>query len=523
MWFEPRTQTLVYNTPEKLKIAAACPDARELANGYVVVPAHLANLQALRRQGMQVIPPMSRYDWPGRYTPFEAQRITANFMVLNPRSFVLSDMGTGKTLAALWAADFLMQHHPPGTCRAMIVSPLSTLKRVWQDAIFQNFLGRRTFAIVHGTAEQRMKLMAQDVDFYIINHDGLGVGASTNKGIPWMGVSAALRDRKDIQIAIVDEASAYRDAQTRRHRIARHIYATKSYLWLMTGTPTPNAPTDAYGLAKLVNGAYGHSFGSFQALTMDKVTNFKWVPRKGAQDEVKKLLSPAVRFAIEDCVDLPECTVQARDVELTPDQKRLLKAMKDDLQIQVGAGTISAVNQAVLRMKLIQIACGAVYDTNRDTQIVDAAARISALEEVLEEAPGKVIVFAPLTSVIHMLHQKLSAKWSRSIVNGEVTQAKRSEIFHKFQNERDPHVLIADPGTMAHGLTLTTARTIIWYAPTDKTEVYLQANKRIHRPGQKFTTSVVQLSATATEREIYRRLEANESMQGAILKLTEER
>lgn len=523
MWFEPQTKTIVYQTNDPLKIAAVCPDARQLPNGLVAVPFHLPNLQILRRQGFPVIEPMALYDWPGRFKPFQAQRITSNFLTLNPKAFVLSDMGTGKSLAALWAADYLMRLYPKGAFRAVIVSPLSTLRRVWVDEIQQHFLGRRSCIVVHGSAEQREKLLKQDVDFYIINHDGLGVGATTQSKDPWRGVAQQLRDRPDIKLAIVDEASAYRDAQTRRHKIARQIYATKDYLWLMTGTPTPNAPTDAYGLAKLVNGAHGHSFLSFQSLTMNKISQFKWVPRQGAQEEVKKLLSPAVRFAIEDCVDLPECTVQRREAELSPDQRTLLKQMKDHFQIQVGQGLISAVNQGVLRMKLIQIACGAVYDNDRQVRQVDASARLRVLEEVLDEAPGKVIVFAPLTSVLHMIHNKLPPKWSRAIVNGEVAQAKRSEIFQKFQNEAAPHVLIADPGTMAHGLTLTAGRTIVWYAPTDKTEVYLQANKRIHRPGQKFTTAIVQLSATATEREIYRRLESNESMQGAILKLAEER
>jgi len=75
---------------------------------------------------------------------------------------------------------------------------------------------------------------------------------------------------------------------------------------------------------------------------------------------------------------------------------------------------------------------------------------------------------------------------------------------------------------MAHGLTLTAASCIIWFAPTDRTELYLQANKRIDRPGQTKTNIVIQLAATKIEREIFRRLEANESMQGLVLQLAKE-
>jgi SNF2 family DNA or RNA helicase len=68
-------------------------------------------------------------------------------------------------------------------------------------------------------------------------------------------------------------------------------------------------------------------------------------------------------------------------------------------------------------------------------------------------------------------------------------------------------------------LTLTAASTVIWYGTTDKTEIYLQANKRIDRPGQTKNTTIIQLASTDVEREIYRRLERNESLQGVILKL----
>ena len=92
------------------------------------------------------------------------------------------------------------------------------------------------------------------------------------------------------RLVIADEASAYKDAQTKRHRLARQIIGQKEYLWLMTGTPTPNAPTDAYGLAKMVNNAWGKSQKTFQMETMIQVSNFKWVPQKDGYDKARRLL-----------------------------------------------------------------------------------------------------------------------------------------------------------------------------------------------------------------------------------------
>lgn len=288
---------------------------------------------------------------------------------------------------------------------------------------------------------------------------------------------------------------------------------------MMTGTPTPNGPLDAYGLAKLINNAWGETFGSYKARTMYRLTQFKWVPRAGAHAEARKLLSPAIRYDIKDCWDLPPCTTQRRDVEFSPEQAKAYKEMQRDLRLQVGTKTITAVNEAVLRSKLIQISCGAVYGGDREVHRVDAAPRIAALREVLEEAHEKIIIFAPLTSVVNLLYKELKKDYTCEVINGEVPHKARSEIFRAFQEDENPRILVADPGTMAHGLTLTAASTIVWYAPTDKTEIYLQANKRIDRPGQTKNTTIVQLASTTTEREIFRRLEHNQSMQGVILNM----
>jgi SNF2 family DNA or RNA helicase len=510
VWFDAARNLVVYDTPGDDRIISSVPNAVKLHNGYVAAPATLYNLQLLRYLGFPTIQPMDiAYDWPGRYTPFNAQRVTANFLSVHPRAFVLNDMGTGKTLAALWAADFVMRSNPGVRC--LVVAPLSTLERVWADAIFQNLLGRRKVAVLHGSSSKRRELLAQPADFYVVNYDGVEV------------LAKELADRSDIRMVIVDEASAYRNRTTERHRLARRLLSTRDYLWLMTGTPTPNGPTDAYGMAKLVNNCFGEGWQSYHDRVMQKVSMYKWVPKAGAHAEAHKLLQPAVRFAISDCVDLPPCTVQARDVELSPAQSTAYKAMKKDLQIMAAKGPITAQNEAVLRLKLLQISCGAIYGADREIHHVDAAPRIKALREIMEQCNEKIIIFAPFTSVVHMIHRELKKDYSVEVINGEVPAKQRNDVFSAFMEAKNPRILVADPGTMAHGLTLTAATTIIWYAPTDRTETYLQANKRIDRPGQVHATTIVQLAATPVEREVYRRLEANESLQGLVLALAKEK
>ena len=531
LYHDSQRQLLVYKTNEPDRVGQYIPEARKVNGSCVAVPTTLRNCQILRLLDYPIIPIMEAagYDWPiekGK-KPLAHQKLMANFMVTHPRCFNLSDMGTMKTLATLWAADFVMQKEDS---RGLIVAPLSILQRVWGDAIFANFLGRRTFSIVHGSAEQRLKALATPADFYIINFDGVGVGANTRKRFELGGFAKELAARTDLRIALVDEASAYRDGTTRRHRIARVVFGQRDYLWLLTGTPTPNGPTDAFGLAKLVNNARGESYSSFHNRTMIRVSQFKWIPRAGANEEARKLLQPAIRFDIRDVWDGPPMTTQQREVALTDEQKKQMAALKRDLQIIVRSGhPITAANEAAARQKFIQISLGAVYDGEHKAHTIDAAPRLAELRAVLKEAPGKILCFVGLTSLCNLLYKELKNEVSCEVVNGNTSQSDRARIFEAFQqadSDRRPQynlrMLIADPGTMAHGLNLYMAQTVVWYGPTDKTELYLQANKRAHRPGQQHPVTVVQIVSNKLEREIFRRLEANETLQGCLLQMVRE-
>lgn len=558
-YHDTQSNTLIY--PRHALITQTIPEAREINGQFVAVPRSLHNLQVLRHYNFPVSPVITddNYDWPrppNIKQPYESQKTTANFLALHPRSFCLSEMGTGKTLSTLWAADWLMRQHdrnrkpcrycsagartglPGNACsdcmgtgyddpqddfRVLIVCPISIMQRVWGDAIFKTFLGKRTFTILHGSAEKRLKLLNQPADFYIINHDGVGIGAHTRKKFELDGFSKVLAAHDDIKLAIVDEASAYKDAQTKRHRIARLVFGAKPYLWLATGSPTPNAPTDAYGLAKLVNNAFGKSFTSYRLDTMYMVTNFKWAPQKDGYEKARKLLQPSIRYDLAQVWDGPEMTIQQREIELTPEQKKMLADLKRDLVVAAKSGqVITTANEAAARTKFIQISLGAIYDQNHKVHYIDASPRVRELKDLIEQVEGKILCFAPLTSVVNLLYKELKSKTSCEIVYGDTSQTDRSRIFQDFQQRLDPRILIADSRCMAHGLDLFMARTVCWYGPVDSAELFTQANRRAFRPGQKYPVCVVQFVSNPLEREIFRRLENNLSLQGSLLDLVRE-
>ena len=145
------------------------------------------------------------------------------------------------------------------------------------------------------------------------------------------------------------------------------------------------------------------------------------------------------------------------------------------------------------------------------------ARAFAVLHEVVEQATGKFLIFAPLTSVVNLLAKELK-KYDVAVVNGDVSQKERTPKYSLHSRRRAGCVGSSlTPAQWRMGLDLWMARTVIWFAPTDKAELYDQANHRAMRPGQKFPVNVVQIVSNPLDREIFRRLENNLSLQGTLL------
>jgi len=483
----------------------------------VAVPHRPDETRVLRNLGFEVPEPMPiHYDWPkvsGRHAPFSAQLDTASFLSMNSRAFCLNGMGTGKTNAALWAYDYLRRTKT--VKKVLVVCPLSTMERTWADSAFQTF-PHLDCVVLHGTRERRNKLLAQDVDIYVINIDGLST------------IKDALVKRPDIDLIVVDELALARNSGTDRWKILNTICNKQAprRVWGMTGSPTPNAPTDAWAQCKLVtpdNPTMPKYFSAFRDRVMRQITPFKWAARQDANEAVYQMMQPAIRFSLDDCVDLPEQTFITRDVALTKEQDKAYKDMINKLSTEYAGGQILAVNEAVKANKLIQIACGVAYGTDGEHVVIPSKPRIDVLKEIIEESEGKVIVFVPLTGALESVASELRKDFTVETVHGGTSKTERDRIFSEFQRGLDPRVLVANASTMSHGLTLTAATTIVWYAPVHSNETYEQACARVRRPGQTRTTVIVHIAGTDVERRVYKRLQDKQSMQGVLLDMMKER
>ena len=408
-------------------------------------------LSALRLKN--IISPISKeYDWPGIFKPFDHQRTTAEFLSAYKRAYCLSEAGTGKTGAVIWAADYLMNKKKVN--RMLVVCPLSIMQAAWQADFFKTAM-HRTVALAHGTAEKRKKILAENTDVVIINYDGIEI---VEKEIAEGG----------FDLIVVDEANYIKTVTTRRWKALNRIVKNDTWIWLLTGTPAAQAPSDAYGLAKLVNPkSVPKYFGTFKDMVMQKVSQFTWVPRKNSQDIVFKTLQPAIRYTKEECLDLPDVTYQTRDVPLTPQQDKYYKKLKKEMFIEAAGEEITVVNAAAMLTKLLQVSAGSIYTDKKEVIEFDVKNRVT----------------------------------------GGITMNKRSQIFKSFQESKDPQVLVIQPQSASHGVTLHAANVVVFWSPVVSVETYIQCCARMDRAGQRNPMTVVHLQGSPVESKIYKMLQ----------------
>jgi SNF2 family DNA or RNA helicase len=433
------------------------------------------------------------------------QRDTANFLTLNQRAFCFNEQGTGKTASSIWAADYLLEQKK--IRRVLIICPLSIMQSAWQADLFK-FAVHRKVGVAYGDRRKRTAVIESDAEFIIINYDGVEI------------IKDAITAGK-FDLIIIDEANAYKTVTTKRWKTLQKIITPDTWLWLMTGTPAAQSPTDAYGLAKLcVPHNVDRFFGGFRDRVMVNISKFKWIAKPTANITVHETLQPAIRFTKDECLDLPEVTHVYRDAPLTPQQLKFYRILKDEMLMVAAGEEVSTVNAAVNINKLLQISGGAVYSDNGNVVEFDVSNRLRVVEEVINESSNKVLVFVPFTHTIDVLKAHLRGAFiSCEVINGAVPVNKRTEIFKRFQEQNDIKVLIIQPQAASHGVTLTAADTIIWYAPVTSIETYLQANARIDRQGQKNAMTIVHIKGSPVETRLYNMLQNKLDVHNKIIDL----
>ena len=452
---------------------------------------------------------VENYEWPafqGR-KPFAHQKVTVKFMLANKRGFILNEMGTGKTLSAIWVCDILLTAKK--IRRVLVICPLSTMRSVWYNELQLN-VPRRSVRIAHGTRAQRLIALKSQAEFVIINHDGVKI----------------LEDEiiaEQFDVIIIDELTAFKSHSSERSKCMERIAKHGRAVWGMTGELTPNSPLEAYWPCKIVNPKIEwlpRYFGQFRDACMFQVNEMVWLPKPEAPQIVAMCAQPAIRFTRDQCLDLPDTTYQTLESDLSPEQQTYYVTMRKAALVETESGNVTAANAAVLLNKLLQISAGAVKNDVGTVIEIGCPDRMAMLMELFEETPQKkLVVFATYRATIAMLERELTKRGVKcAAIHGDVPQNLRASHIQRFQ-EGDLQVLVLQPQSSAHGITLTAASTIVWFSLIPSNELYQQGNARIVRAGQTRKTFIYMFVSTKAERHIAKILETKGNMSREVLRL----
>lgn len=505
----------VVGVPFSLDVKNLFPTAKPMdfhGTQHLVLPHGPVETFMLRRLGFDVPAPiLSHYEWPGGLTPFDVQKKTSALLTLNERAYVLNDLGTGKTKALLYAWDYLRKSNLAG--KLLILAPLSTLDFTWMREIFQT-LPHRKASVLHGTKAKRLaRLCDAESEIFILNHDGVEV------------ILDELMARPDIDTLGIDELAVYRNGQADRTKTVIKLAAKMKWAWGMTGRPIPRAPTDVFAQAKILTPkTVPKFFGRYREELMlrSQHSMFQWFPKHDAAERAFEALQPAVRYSIDDVVELPQLIERAVDVGMGSKQLKIYKELTKDCYARLQAQEITAANAGVVMMKLLQVATGWVYASDKSVVALDNELRLDQMLSDIDNSNRKVLVFVPFKHALAGISKVLTEEnIDHACVSGDTSMTERSHTFNLFQNTTRFKVLAAHPQCLAHGITLTAADTIIWFGPVTSLEIFDQANARIRRVGQKHKQLVLKYQGTPVEKKIYRMLGEHQQIQNRLLELFE--
>lgn len=507
-------QALAFPLTDKMR--TLFPEAKVLSTptGALGVIKHgLAEYVLLRRLGYRVPNPMMcYYNWAGG-RPYDVQKVTCSLLTSNPRAYVLNDMGTGKTKCALWAFDYLRSNF--FAQKMLVVAPRSTLNFVWARECFATVPHLKA-VVLYGSKKRRLELLAEDADIYIINNDGVKV------------IRNELERKLGLDVLLLDELARYRNLNERSKHMQK--FAEKfSFVWGMTGSPMPHEPTDVWMQCKIVTPHTVPKYrGHARDVLMTKQAEHIYIPKPNAVDIAHQWMQPAVRFSLDDVVELPDVTESDIDIPLGPKQKQVYSTLAREYIVRVGRHEINAANAGVAMNKLLQVSSGWVYAGEFGTLKLDADDRLRTLRTLIMSTTGKVIVFSAFKHTVKGISEYLTGNGpededyiEHATVTGDTSQKDRDHIFNAFQNSTKYKVINAHPGCMSHGLTLTSADTLIWFGPVTSLETYEQANARIRRVGQTSKQRIIHLQSTPVERKIYRLLRTKAINQDRLLEMFE--
>lgn len=422
-----------------------------------------------------------------KYKPHKYQEYATNRILESKFIGLWLEMGLGKTVSTLTAIDLLLNDYFDAD-RVLVIAPLRVAEDTWAREVQKwDHLKHLRISKILGDAETRRRALREKADIWVINREN----------VPWL--VAELGRKWNFDTVVIDEASSFKNPDSKRFRAIRRVRPLMKRMIQLTGTPAPNGLLDIWAPVYLLDRgerlhqtitAYREQY--FFSITKDSITKYR--QKKEAEGHIyKKIEDITVSMKAEDWLELPERIDRTVPVKLTSEARDLYKKLEEELLIPYADADVVANTAAVLSNKLLQMASGAVYDEERGVKLIHDA-KLDALEDIIEAAQGKpVMVFYNFKHSLERIQQRFpQARILRKGKDG-------NEDIRAWNNDEIP-LLCLHPKSAGHGLNLqeSSCQTVVWYDQIWSLEEDQQANARVHRQGQTRRIVVMRLVAEGT-------------------------
>lgn len=438
-----------------------------------------------------------------KYNPHEYQSYATDFILSHPISAVFLEMGLGKSVITL-SAIFDLCLDSFLVCKVLVIAPLRVARDTWPSEIKKwEHLKGLSYSVAVGTEKERIDALMARSTMYIINREN--VDWLVNKsGIPF-----------DFDMVVIDELSSFKSYGAKRFKSLLKVRPSVNRIVGLTGTPSTNGLMDLWAEFRILD--LGQRLGRYIThyrntyFTPDKRNAqiiFSYKPLPGAEDKIYKQISDiTISMKSIDYLKMPECIVNEVSVSLNEKERHIYSKFKSDMVAKLGEEEIDAVNAAVLSGKLLQMANGAVYDSENKAHIIHDK-KLDALEDLIEGANGKPVLVAYWFK--HDL-ERIKKRFP-------VRQIKTSKDIEDW-NEGNIPIAVIHPASAGHGLNLQSGgSTLIWFGLTWSLELYQQTNARLYRQGQNETVIIHHIITKGTiDEEVMTALTKKEETQASLI------
>lgn len=410
---------------------------------------------------------------------FEAkyyQQYCIDKIIEQPELGLLLDMGMGKTAITLTAVERLVYDYF-SVRKVLVIAPLRPAIETWPAEVEKwDHLKHITTSLVLGDKGSRLKALEKDAELYIINREN----------VQWL--VNHYKKKWPFDMVVIDELSSFKSSKAQRFKALKKVRPYIKRIVGLTGTPSPNGLLDLWPQMYLLDSgkALGKTITSYREkwFVPDKrnaTTIFSWKPKDDAEDEIYQKLEPlCISMKTADYLQLPERLDIRHEIETSKATMDLYKKLERDMILPYEDGDIDAGSAAILVNKLLQVAGGAAYDENGNAKLLHNE-KLDALDVLLEEANGQ-----PVLLFYSYKHER-----DRIIERHPEAVDVKEDTAVKEWNAGNIPLLLAHPASAGHGLNLQFGgHIVIWYGLPCSLELYQQANKRVHRMGQKETVLI---------------------------------